>query len=98
MIPYLDTQEKKQSGGLPLNESVMFKITEYVKSKEYNACCDNFFVSLLLLKNFLKTSCLFIVGTITKTCRDLAAVKTELRKGFLLTSQFFRIKIVGQCW
>ena len=39
---------------VPLGESVVVNITEYIKDIEYNICCDNFFTSSP--KKWLKTA------------------------------------------
>ena len=94
IIPYLGAQEKEQRGGLPLGESVVLKLTEHVKGRGYNVCCDNFFTSLPLAEKLSRNK-LSIVGTIRKNRRDLAAKMTEPRKGCLHTSQFFWHKNSG---
>ena len=48
IFPYLDAQEKEQRGDTPLAESVVMRLTEGVRGKEYNITCDNFFTSLPL--------------------------------------------------
>ena len=58
ITPYLGAQEKEGCCGVPLGKSVVIKITEHIKGKGYNICCDNFFTSLPLAEKLQKSSSL----------------------------------------
>ena len=73
---YLDAQEKKQRGNVPLGESVVVKLTEYIKGKRYNICCNNFLTSLPWAEK-LKQAKLSLVGTIKKNRRYLSKIMIE---------------------
>ena len=94
ITPYLGAQEKEQRGDVPLGESVVLKITEHIKGKGYNICCDNFFTSLPLAEK-LQQEKLSLVGTIKKNRRDLSKVMTEPQKGSINSSNFFWHKKSG---
>ena len=58
ITPYLGAQEKKQLN-VPLGESIVVKLTEHIKGKECNICCDNFFISLTWGENYDKQNALW---------------------------------------
>ena len=66
ITPYLGAQEKEGRFGVPLGESVVIKITEYIKGKGYNICCDNFFTSLPLAEKLQKSK-FSLVGTMKES-------------------------------
>ena len=43
ITPYLSEQEKEGRCGVSLGESVVINISEHIKEKECNTCCDSFF-------------------------------------------------------
>lgn len=94
ITPYLGAQEKEQRGGVPLGESVVVKITEHIKGKGYNICCDNFFTSLPLAEK-LQQSKLSLVGTMKKNRRDLSTTMTDPQRGCVNSSKFFWHKKSG---
>ena len=65
ITPYFGVQEKKQRGNVPLRKSVVEKLTEHIKGKGYNICCDKFFSSLPFAEK-LQQEKLSVVGTIKK--------------------------------
>ena len=67
---FLGAQEKEDRCGVPLGESVVIKITEHIKEKGYNICCDNFFTSLPLAEKLQKSK-FSLVGTMKKNRRHL---------------------------
>ena len=88
ITPYLNVQEKKKRGNIPLGEPVAVKITEHIKDKEYNICCDNF-ITLLLLAEKLQQAKFSLVGTTKKSRRDLSQVITEPKKACANSRNFF---------
>ena len=91
ITPYSGAQEKEQR---PLGESVVVKLTEHIKSKGYNICCDNFFTSLLLAKK-LQQAKLSLVVIIKNNRRDLSKVMIELQQGCVNSCKFFWHKRSG---
>ena len=96
ITPYLGAQEKEQHGNVPLGESVVVKLTQHIKRKRNNNCCDKFFTSLPLAKK-LQQGKLSLVGTIKKNPRDLSKVMIETQQGCLNSSKVFGTKEVAQC-
>ena len=88
IFPYLGAQEKEQRGDTPLAESVVMRLTEGVRGKEYNITCDNVFTSLPLALKLQKEK-ISIVGTIRKNRREIAKKMTNAVKGNLHCSQFY---------
>ena len=91
---YLGAQEKEDRCGVPLGESVVIKISEHIKGKGYNICCDNFFASPPLAEKLQKSK-FSLVGTIKKNRRDLSVSMTELLQGGVSSSKFFWHKNSG---
>ena len=66
-FPYLRKDEERQGS---LLTSVVLKLTEPLRNRGYNVCCDNFFISLDVTRKLgqKKTS---LVGTIRQSCREM---------------------------
>ena len=94
ITPYLGAQEKESRCGVPLGESVVIKISEHIKGKGYNICCDNFFTSLPLAEKLQKSK-FSLVGTIKKNRRDLSVSMTEPQQEGVNSSKFFWHKNSG---
>ena len=94
ITPHLGAKEKEGRCGVPLGESVVIKITEHIKGKDYNICCDNFFTLLPLAEKLLKSKFSFI-GTMKKNRRDLSVSMTEPQQGDVNSSKFFWHKNSG---
>ena len=88
ITPYLGAQEKEGRCGVPLGESVAIKITDHIKEKGYNICCDSFFTSLPLAEKLQKSK-FSLVGTMKKNRRDLSVSMTEPQQGGVNFSKFF---------
>ena len=88
ILPLLGAQEADLRGGQPLAENVVMRLSQPIKNKGYNICCDNLFTSLPLarLLHVVKTT---IVGTIRKNGRELSNPDMTDSTGELYRSKFF---------
>ena len=80
IISYLGARKVDGCVEMPLAESVVMKIADYVSRKGCNITGNNFFTFLPLAKK-LANEKISVVGTMRKNRRELSKEMTEVKKG-----------------